>query len=175
LQGDTWQPDDAASDTAAPAEIKAGDTVLIIELGITGTVTAIDESNGQVEVQAGATSIRMSRESVRPASPSPQPIAPVPNSLPSRTVSLELDLRGQRADEVAPAVDKYLDDACLANFNEVRIIHGFGGGVVRQIVRDLLAAHPLVRDYRPGARGEGGDGATVVTLGGESAPRRRKK
>lgn len=174
LGGDTWQPDDIAADADA-ADIKTGDTVLISELGITGTVTAIDESNRQIEVQAGSTNIRMSLESVRPASPSPQPMKPATNSLPSRAVSLELDLRGQRADEVAPAVDKYLDDACLANFNEVRIIHGFGGGVVRQIVRDLLAAHPLVRDYRPGAGSEGGDGATMVSLGDKPSSRRRKK
>jgi len=79
-------------------------------------------------------------------------------------VALELDLRGKRADEIEPALDSYLNDASLANLREVRIIHGFGTGVVRQIVRDFLASHPLVKSFRSGGKGEGGDGATVVEL-----------
>ncbi len=81
-----------------------------------------------------------------------------------RRVSLEFDLRGKRADEVAWALDGYLNDASLAGLKEVRIIHGIGTGVLRQVVREYLATHPLVQSFRPGARGEGGDGATVVNL-----------
>jgi DNA mismatch repair protein MutS2 len=78
--------------------------------------------------------------------------------------SLELDLRGKRADEVAPELDRYLNDACLANLSEVRIIHGYGTGTVRQIAREMLASHSLVKSFRPGERGEGGDGVTMVKL-----------
>jgi DNA mismatch repair protein MutS2 len=77
---------------------------------------------------------------------------------------MELDLRGKRADEVERALDSYLNAASLANFGEVRIVHGIGTGAVRKIVRDLLASHPLVKSSRPGGRGEGGDGATVAKL-----------
>jgi len=48
--------------------------------------------------------------------------------------------------------------------HEVRIVHGIGTGTVRNIVRDLLVSHSLVKSFRPGKRGEGGDGATVVEL-----------
>ena len=44
------------------------------------------------------------------------------------------------------------------------IVHGLGTGALRDAVRGQLAAHPLVRSWRPGGRGEGGDGATVVEL-----------
>ena len=81
-----------------------------------------------------------------------------------RVPSLELNLRGKRADEVAPELERYLNDASLASLSQVRIIHGFGTGTVRQIVRDMLASHPLVKSFRPGERGEGGDGVTVVKL-----------
>ena len=44
------------------------------------------------------------------------------------------------------------------------IIHGHGSGAMRDAVRSMLDSHPSVREWRPGDRGEGGDGATIVTL-----------
>ena len=79
-------------------------------------------------------------------------------------VGPELDLRGKRADEVEWAVDSYLNSAWLATLSEARIIHGFGTGTVRSIVREFLSTHSLVRSFRAGGKGEGGDGVTVVQL-----------
>ena len=61
-------------------------------------------------------------------------------------------------------VKGYLNEATLANLSEVQIIHGIGTGTVRQIVRDFLAGHPLVRSFRTGNKEEGGDGVTVASL-----------
>ncbi|MFC1952341.1 Smr/MutS family protein, partial [Chloroflexota bacterium] len=74
------------------------------------------------------------------------------------------DLRGKRADEVEVLLDGYLNEATLANLNEVQIIHGHGTGTVRQIVRDFLTGHPLVRSFRAGNQKEGSDGVTVASL-----------
>jgi len=52
----------------------------------------------------------------------------------------------------------------MASLSEVRIIHGFGTGTVRNIVRELLASHPLSESFRPGENREGGDGVTIVKL-----------
>jgi DNA mismatch repair protein MutS2 len=46
----------------------------------------------------------------------------------------------------------------------VRVIHGFGTGVVRDIVRDFATGHPLVRSFHSAPQNEGGDGATIVVL-----------
>jgi DNA mismatch repair protein MutS2 len=81
-----------------------------------------------------------------------------------RSAPRELDLRGKRADEVEIDLDTYLNDASLANLSEVRIIHGMATGTVRQIVRQFLAAHPLVESFRSGKREEGGDGVTIAKL-----------
>ena len=54
--------------------------------------------------------------------------------------------------------------AMLAGLPKATIIHGHGTGALRDAVRAMAAAHPLVRSARPGERGEGGDGATVVTF-----------
>jgi len=79
-------------------------------------------------------------------------------------VSASLDLRGARVEEALEALSRYLDDASLAGLDKVTIIHGMGTGALRDAVRSEAAAHPLVRDVRPGERGEGGDGATIVRL-----------
>ena len=80
----------------------------------------------------------------------------------ARTVASSLDLRGARVDEAMEALNRYLDDAGLAGLDSVVVIHGMGTGAVRDAVRSTAADHPLVKSIRPGQRGEGGDGATIV-------------
>jgi DNA mismatch repair protein MutS2 len=82
----------------------------------------------------------------------------------ARHVASSLDLRGARVDEALEALARYLDDAGLAGLNKVLIIHGMGTGALRDAVRAEASGHPLVRSLRPGERGEGGDGATIVEL-----------
>jgi DNA mismatch repair protein MutS2 len=82
----------------------------------------------------------------------------------ARTVASSLDLRGARVDEALDALARYLDDAALAGLDKALIIHGQGTGALRDAVRRQAADHPLVRSVRPGQRGEGGDGATIVEL-----------
>ena len=75
-----------------------------------------------------------------------------------------LDLRGARVDEALDALDRYLDDASLAGLDQVTVIHGLGTGALRDAVRAAAGRHPLVSVVRPGERGEGGDGATIVSF-----------
>jgi len=79
-------------------------------------------------------------------------------------VTEELRVRKLTIDEALLRLDKYLNDALMAGFHEVRIIHGKGSGALRQAVRHKLSEHPLVRSFRPGAYGEGDAGVTVVEL-----------
>jgi DNA mismatch repair protein MutS2 len=141
-----------------------GDTVLVKETGITANVLTVSEQNQEVEIQAGRIKMRLGLASVVKIMPSGK-IIPAPIKIsPSRRVSLELDLRGRRADEVEPELDAYLNDAAQSNISEARIIHGHATGTVRTIVREYLKGHPLVKSFRPGGPGEGGDGVTVVRL-----------
>jgi DNA mismatch repair protein MutS2 len=82
----------------------------------------------------------------------------------ARAVASSLDLRGARVEEAMTMLDQYLDDATHAGAGRLTVIHGHGSGAMRDAVRAMLSGHPLVREWRPGDRGEGGDGATVVTL-----------
>jgi DNA mismatch repair protein MutS2 len=80
----------------------------------------------------------------------------------ARSVASSLDLRGARVEEALDVLNRYLDDAGLAGLDKVLIIHGMGTGAVRDAVRSMASSHPLVKSMRPGQRGEGGDGATIV-------------
>jgi DNA mismatch repair protein MutS2 len=82
----------------------------------------------------------------------------------ARTVASSLDLRGAKVEEALEALDRYLDDASLAGLDQATIIHGMGTGALRDAVREHAGGHPLVKSWRAGGRGEGGDGATIVTF-----------
>jgi DNA mismatch repair protein MutS2 len=82
----------------------------------------------------------------------------------ARSVASSLDLRGARVDEALEALGRYLDDASLAGLDQVLIIHGLGTGALRDAVRAQAIGHPLIKSFRAGERGEGGDGATIVKL-----------
>lgn len=75
-----------------------------------------------------------------------------------------LDLRGKRADEALILLKNMIDDAMLLSIYELRILHGKGNGILRQVVRDYLAGIDEVKDYRSEHIERGGDGITVVSL-----------
>jgi DNA mismatch repair protein MutS2 len=77
-------------------------------------------------------------------------------------VSLELDLRGERYENALARVEKYIDDAILAGYPRVSIIHGKGTGALRQGVQEYLRNHRAVKSIRFGDQGEGGTGVTIV-------------
>lgn len=81
-----------------------------------------------------------------------------------------LDLHSFRPRDIRSVVEAYLDAAAEAGFEEVRLIHGRGIGAQREIVRALLARHPLVSGFRDAPPDRGGWGATLASL--RRAPRR---
>jgi DNA mismatch repair protein MutS2 len=153
---------------AGAGSIAAGDTVWLKEPRSQATVLSVSEERGLIEVQVGRAKITLSLDSVEKRIPTTGAVEPkggmITRGLRKRTVSFELDLRGKRADEVELALEDYLNEASLASLSQVCIIHGIGTGTVRQIVREILASHPLVMSFRAGEQGEGGDGVTIVSM-----------
>ena len=76
----------------------------------------------------------------------------------------EVYLRQLTVDDALLKLDKYLNDAFMAGLYQIRVIHGKGTGTLRQVIREQLAKHPLVKSYRAGDYGEGGAGVTIVAL-----------
>lgn len=75
-----------------------------------------------------------------------------------------IDLHSFQPKEIASVVEEYLHECAGAGFAEVRLIHGKGTGVQRNIVRSVLGKHPAVLSYRDAPADAGGWGSTLVTL-----------
>ncbi len=76
----------------------------------------------------------------------------------------ELHLRRLPVDEAIFKLDHFLNSAFLLGLPQVRIVHGKGTGILRQVVHEELSKHPLVKSFRLGDFCEGGAGVTVVEL-----------
>lgn len=76
----------------------------------------------------------------------------------------EIDVRGMRGDEALQAVTYFIDDAIQVGANQVRILHGTGTGILRQLIREYLASVPGVRRFHDEHVQFGGAGITVVEL-----------
>ncbi len=144
---------------------QAGDAVWVEGLGTVGEVLGPADGEGQVEVQVGSFKVRRPLGDLRKAGrPAERREVSAPTTLSARRAPLEMEFRGLRVAEVEEALDRYLNDAYLAGLPFVRIIHGKGTGVLRQVVRELLSSHPLVASFAGAPDRDGGEGVTVAHL-----------
>ena len=163
-----------------PRPIRLGDRVRLRSLNAQGVVTTLGEEDAEVQVGALRVRSRLSdlersgEESRGTADASPESTSGSNRRAPTRrdhalytaSPGMELDLRGQRAEDALEALDRYLDAAYLAGLPFVRIIHGKGTGKLRQAVREALTGHPQVKSFESGGDKEGGEGVTVAKLAG---------
>ncbi len=180
LQAKLEQPVERRSaPVGAPRPLRLGDKVHLRSLKMDGVVTALGESD--VEVQLGALRIRAKLSDVQrsgiveapAAAPAPVTRRPAAAEVKSRpqplrpSPGMEIDLRGQCAEDALDALERYIDSAYLAGMPFVRIIHGKGTGKLREAVRQALKDLVYVKRFEPGLENEGGDGVTVAHLSSE--------
>ncbi|MBR5634678.1 MAG: Smr/MutS family protein, partial [Prevotella sp.] len=77
----------------------------------------------------------------------------------------EIDVRGMRGDEALNAVMHFIDDAILTDMSQVRILHGKGDGILRQLIRQYLSTVPNVKHFADEHVQFGGAGITVAEIG----------
>lgn len=146
-------------------ELAIGDEVKLISLNQQGTIV---EQLGKNEyfVQVGMMKLKVKRKDLMLVGKREQayvnPVATVKGK--QYHVKNELDLRGERFEDALLELEKYLDDALLAGYDQVYIIHGKGTGALRKGVHDFAKSHPSIDSYRSGKINEGGNGVTVLTL-----------
>ena len=161
-----------AGEYVLPRPLRVGDTVLIYDLNKKATVLELPaDGKGPVLVQAGVIRTRVPLENLRLSQPDKEKKDPrtrarnVTKQLSNEgRGAMEIDLRGQMAEEGILNVDRFLDSASLSGVHQVTIIHGKGTGRLRAAIQDHLRHHPLVKSFRLGAYGEGEAGVTVVEL-----------
>ena len=150
-----------------PTTVEVGQQVKVVSLDAIGKVLSKPDSKGNVQVSVGMMKLSSKLSDLRllKAEKKPQVQKQAGGSKPARrAVSLELDIRGKMVDEAIPVVDRYLEDASMANLTEVTIIHGKGTGALRAGIQDHLRHHRRVKSFRLGSYGQGDAGVTVVTL-----------
>ena len=154
-----------------PNQVKLGDKVKIVSMGLTGIVSAMPDNKGNMFIQCGimrtkaniADLILVEEEEITSKVLQKTGAGKIKMSK-SFHVSPEINLLGQTVDEALSVLDKYLDDAYLAHLPSVRVVHGKGTGALRQGVHNYLKRSPYVDSYRLGEIGEGDAGVTIVTF-----------
>ncbi|MCE7786315.1 endonuclease MutS2 [Staphylococcus xylosus] len=143
--------------------IKAGDEVKVLTYGQKGEVLELIDNNEAV-VQMGIIKMKLPLEDLEKTKKTKEEPTKMIKRENRQSIKMELDLRGYRYDEAMTAVDQYLDQAVLSNYEQVYIIHGKGTGALQKGVQNHLKRHKSVSSYRNGMPSEGGFGVTVVEL-----------
>lgn len=172
LKTNNQQSANATTSPVAVAPLKQGDTVRIKGLSSVGKIESLDGKMATVIFGDMRTKMRAERLEHAEAPKKEEPRAYVTVGRQTRETMDEhklnfkqdIDVRGMRGDEALTAVTYFIDDAILVGVKRVRILHGTGTGILRQLIRQYLATRPDVESYRDEHVQFGGAGITVVEL-----------
>ena len=155
------------------APLKEGDTVRIKGTTSVGKIESIQGKNATVIFGdlRSTTSLKKLEHATAPKREEPRPFMTVGRqtreTIDEKKLNFkqDLDVRGMRGDEALNAVMYFIDDATLVGMSRVRILHGTGTGILRQLIRQYLATVPAVTSYKDEHVQFGGAGITLVDLG----------
>ncbi|QDW91902.1 endonuclease MutS2 [Staphylococcus chromogenes] len=143
--------------------IQQGDEVKVLSYGQKGEVLEL-LSDDEAVVQMGIIKMKLPIKDLEKKEKAKEKPSKMVTRSNRSTVKMELDLRGYRYEEALSALDQYLDQAVLSNYEDVYIIHGKGTGALQKGVQQHLKQHRSVSSFRTGMPSEGGFGVTVATL-----------
>lgn len=143
--------------------IQQGDEVKVLSYGQKGEVLEL-LSDDEAVVQMGIIKMKLPIKDLEKKEKAKEKPSKMVTRSNRSTVKMELDLRGYRYEEALSALDQYLDQAVLSNYEDVYIIHGKGTGALQKGVQQHLKQHRSVSIFRTGMPSEGGFGVTVATL-----------
>lgn len=151
---------------------KNGDTVRIKGLTSIGTIESTDNKTATIIFGDVRTKMPVDRieHTSKPENKNNKTILTISketrDTIDNRKLNFhqDLDVRGMRGDEALNAVTYFIDDAILVGMSRVRILHGKGNGILRQLIRQYLATVPNVSSYHDEHVQFGGAGITVVDI-----------
>jgi DNA mismatch repair protein MutS2 len=162
-------PNEQGAPAAPPA---VGDQVRVPNLSTPGTVTEIVDDD-HIQVQVGSLRLRIASGETQIISRKSQRSEHAPAALgrlgmhveaSPANVPEEINVIGNTAEEALERVDEFLDRAYTAGRTRLRVIHGFGKGILRRNLHEMFTSHPHVEKFYLATGGEGGGGATIVEL-----------
>lgn len=157
-------------DPVDPAKLEVGQVVFIDSLDGLGTVEEIKGKKLTVSVRGMTVRVGLSDisapyyDEVKQEQREEKKAAAASSFRPIRTsrVATELNVIGKTGSEAMPEVEKFLDQALVAGFSPVRIIHGKGSGALRRQIHEYLASQRFVKSFALDDAQSGGDGVTLV-------------
>jgi len=144
--------------------LQPGDTVQMVDSSVKGIVESV--SGEKVTLVAGSFRMEVPMNRLKKAGEALSKTKPEISVKTIRPVGIpgSIMIRGMTVDEALPEVERYLDQAYRAGYDQVAVIHGRGTGTLRKAVTELLKTLSYVKEYRLGEHGEGGYGVTIVTF-----------
>ncbi|SNT36181.1 DNA mismatch repair protein MutS2 [Ekhidna lutea] len=156
-------------DKRKPNPLKEGDVVKLIGQETAGTIQKI--KGKQAEVLFGALKSIVSIDNLQKANDAPQvsyqkKVKQMGINLTDKMANFdhEISIRGMRADEAISRVESFIDEALLVGVDEIRIVHGKGHGVLREIVRNITKGHPGISSVEDEHADRGGAGISIIKL-----------
>lgn len=149
--------------------LKLGERVTVRTLNAEGLVTALSESDAEIQIGTLRVRARLS-DLERIGSEKSKVKGQKSGDLRLSTFDvkpspgMEVDLRGLMSEDALDKMERYLEQAFLTGLPFVRIIHGKGTGKLRQAVREALRGHEYIKSFEEGGSTEGGEGVTVAKL-----------
>ena len=160
---------DYEGDVLSPQNVQLGKIVFVSTFNQKGTIIAI--SGDEVTLQIGILKMNVAMEKCFLTSDRKKEEVPKTGRKRAKRelakitdFKSEIDVRGQNVEEAIMEIDKFIDDALMANAPQVRIIHGKGTGALRKGLEKYFATHKSVRSFTLASLSEGGSGATVLFL-----------
>ena len=160
------------SEPVSADTLKVGDRVKLLTLGQNGTILSLPDEKGNLMVNIGALKVKARLQDLmlinegkdrKPQAKSSSKYGSLLRSK-SSSVSASINVMGKNLDDALADVEKYLDDVYMAGLDMASIIHGRGGGILKDGIRQMLKRKKYVDSFGAASYNDGGEGVTIVRM-----------
>ena len=160
------------SEPVSADTLKIGDRVKLLTIGQNGTILSLPDEKGNLIINIGALKVKARLQDLmlinegkdrKPQAKSSSKYGSLLRSK-SSSVSASINVMGKNLDDALADVEKYLDDVYMAGLDMVSIIHGRGGGILKDGIRQMLKRKKYVDSYGAASYNDGGEGVTIVRM-----------
>jgi len=160
------------SEPVSADTLKIGDRVKLLTIGQNGTILSLPDEKGNLMINIGALKIKARLQDLmlinegkdrKPQAKSSSKYGSLLRSK-SSSVSASINVKGKNLEDALADVEKYLDDVYMAGLDMVSIIHGRGGGILKDGIRQMLKRKKYVDSYGAASYNDGGEGVTIVRM-----------
>ena len=160
------------SEPVSADTLKVGDRVKLLTLGQNGTILSLPDEKGNLMINIGALKVKARLQDLmlinegkdrKPQAKSSSKYGSLLRSK-SSSVSASINVMGKNLEDALADVEKYLDDVYMAGLDMVSIIHGRGGGILKDGIRQMLKRKKYVDSFGAASYNDGGEGVTIVHM-----------